>query len=245
MIDFQTRFVFPAHAVPRAGPIPADGEAWQFRTSDRATLFGVHFRPQTASSELILGFGGNGWNGQDVAAYLHELYPEAHVVAFHYRGYPPSTGTPSAKAVIADSAAVYDFAVDKLGPKKIFAAGFSIGSGIACELATRRKLDGLLLVTPFDSLKAVAQSYYPWLPIAAMFAHEIAAAAAIEKTDVPAAIIAAEHDEIIPADRTDALRRRAPNLLFDRTIKRAGHNDIYARSEFHEAMRSALETLGG
>ena len=43
---------------------------------------------------LILGFGGNAWNGQDVASYLHQVFPEADVMAFHYRGYRPSTGRP-------------------------------------------------------------------------------------------------------------------------------------------------------
>jgi pimeloyl-ACP methyl ester carboxylesterase len=60
---------------------------------------------------------------------------------------------------------------------------------------------------------------------------------------VPVAIIAAERDEIIPAERTDALRKRVPQLAFDRTIGRAGHNDIYARSDFHEAMRAAFDRL--
>ncbi|MEO6432598.1 MAG: alpha/beta hydrolase [Sphingomicrobium sp.] len=245
MIDFQTHFVFPTHAVPLAGRIPPDAEEWQLRTPDRATLKGVHFKPAEPSSELVLGFGGNGWNGQDVGAYLHEVYPRAHVVVFHYRGYAPSTGTPSAEALIADAPLVYDFAVDKLAPTKVFAAGFSIGSGIACELATIRKLKGIVLVTPFDSLKAVAQSFYPWLPISALFAHEVAAADALEKAKVPAAIIAAERDEIVAIERTDALRQRAPKLVFDTTIARAGHNDIYARSDFQDAMREALVALGG
>lgn len=245
MIDFQTRFVFPTHAVPQAGPLPPDAEEWHLRTPDRATLKGVHFKPAKRSSQLVLGFGGNGWNGQDAGAYLHEVYPAAHVVAFHYRGYAPSTGTPSADALIADAPLVYDFAVEKLAPTLVFAVGFSIGSGVACALATSRKLDGIVLVTPFDSLKAVAQGFYPWLPIAALFAHEVAAADALEQTRVPTAIIAAERDEIIAAERTDALRRRAPNLVFDRTIARAGHNDVYARSDFQQAMRDALESLGG
>ena len=38
-------------------------------------------------------------------------------------------------------------------------------------------------------------------------------------------------------------RGAAANLVFDRTISRAGHNDIYARSDFHEAMRAALEAV--
>ena len=128
-------------------------------------------------------------------------------------------------------------------PKRVVAIGFSIGSGIAARLAAERKLDGLILVTPFDSLKAVAQAMYPWLPIGPFFEHEIDAAAALEKIDVPVAIIAAERDEIGPRERTEALREGVPRLVFDRTIARAGHNDIYARSDFHDAMHEALDRL--
>jgi len=34
-----------------------------------------------------------------------------------------------------------------------------------------------------------------------------------------------------------------PNLVFDRTIQAAGHNDIYSRPEFEGAMREALNRL--
>jgi hypothetical protein len=33
--------------------------------------------------------------------------------------------------------------------------------------------------------------------------------------------------------------------VYDHTIAGAGHNDIYARSDFQEAMRDALATLTG
>jgi pimeloyl-ACP methyl ester carboxylesterase len=206
---------------------------------------GVHIPPDKPAPKrtLVLGFGGNGWNGQDVAKYLHELFPDLDVVAFHYRGYPPSTGTPSADALIADAPVVYDFAVNLIRPKRIVAAGFSIGSGVAVELAAKRPLDGLLLVTPFDSLKAVAQSMYPWLPIGPFFEHEIDAAGAIARVEAPVAIIAAERDEIVPTTRTDALRDCVRQLVFDRTIARAGHNDLYARADFQAEMREALATL--
>ena len=59
------------------------------------------------------------------------------------------------------------------------------------------------------------------------------------------AIIAAERDEIVPAERTEALRKVIPNLVFDRTIAGAGHNDIYARSDFHEAMHAAIAAVSG
>jgi pimeloyl-ACP methyl ester carboxylesterase len=245
MIDFQTHFVFPTHAVPAAGRLPAGVEELEIKAPDRAILRGVHFPPDAPSDVLILGFGGNAWNGQDVGAYLHQLFPQHHVVAFHYRGYRPSTGTPSAEALIADAPLVYDAAVARLKPKRVYAVGLSIGSGVAAELSARRRLDGVILVTPFDSLKAVAQGFMPWLPIAPFFSHEIDAAAALEKSAAPTAIVAGAADDIIAPERSRALAKRVADLRFDRTIRGAGHNDIYARSAFHEAMREALAALGG
>jgi hypothetical protein len=84
----------------------------------------------------------------------------------------------------------------------------------------------------------------PWVPLGPFFGHEIDASAPIRSGQTPVAIIAAERDEIVPAARTDALRKVVPNLVFDRTIARAGHNDIYGRSDFHEAMREALTAIG-
>jgi pimeloyl-ACP methyl ester carboxylesterase len=245
MFEFQSHLIFPVHAVPSAGPLPPGAERLSVKTADGCDLAGIHIPADEPAKApvLILGFGGNAWNAQDVAEYLHELFPDEEVVAFHYRGYAPSQGSPSAEALIADAPLVYDLAVKQVKPKRVVAVGFSIGSGIAAKLAAARKLDGLILVTPFDSLKAVAQSMYPWLPIGPFFEHEIDAATALEKLDLPVAIIAAERDEIVAGERTDALRKRVPNLVLDRTIARAGHNDIYARSDFHEAIREAFDRL--
>jgi pimeloyl-ACP methyl ester carboxylesterase len=121
--------------------------------------------------------------------------------------------------------------------------GFSIGSGVAASLAKRRPAEGFILVTPFDSLKKVASDAFPWFPIGLLLQHEIDASSALQGSEVPVAIIAAENDEIIPAARTAALRRGVSNLVFDRTIEGAGHNDIYARSDFHASMEEALEAV--
>ena len=246
MFHFQSHLIFPTHAVAAAGPFPKGAKRLSVKSADGSELAGIHIPPDHAVGDrtLVLGFGGNAWNGQDVAEYLHELYPDADVVAFHYRGYKPSKGSPSAEGLIADAPLVYDAAVELVKPVRTIAVGFSIGCGIASQLATARKLDGLILVTPFDSLKAVAQSMFPWIPLGPFFSHEIDAAAAIRKVDLPVAIIAAQRDEIVPVDRTDALRKVASNLIFDRTIPRSGHNDIYTRSDFQDAMREALAKLG-
>ncbi len=247
MFDFQSDLIFPTHAVSRAGPLPNGAEKLSLKVG-RETLSGVHIpasTPRRGGRTLILCFAGNAWNAQDAAEYLHEVYPRHDVVAFHYRGYAPSTGSPSAEALLADAPLVYDYVSKKLKPKRIVAVGLSIGSGIAANLAVARPLDGVILVTPFDSLKAVAQGMYPWLPIGRFFNHEIDAATPLERSSVPVALVSGERDDLIPPARTKALRRRVKNLAFERTIARAGHNDIYARSDFQAAMREALDALAG
>jgi hypothetical protein len=245
MLEFQSQLIFPVHAVPPAGPLPSGAERLSVPTPDGQTLQGIHIPADVPnpSRTLILGFGGNAWNGQDVAEYLHELYSEHDVVAFHYRGYAPSTASPSGEALIADAPLVYDAAVERVAAVKVIGVGFSIGTGVASQLSSKRKLDGLILVTPFDSLKAVAQSLYPWLSIGQFFTNEIDVSVALKGAAVPVAILAAERDEIVSSERTAALRRMVTSLAFDRTIPRAGHNDIYARSDFQDAMREALESV--
>ena len=95
-------------------------------------------------------------------------------------------------------------------------------------------------MTPFDSLAAVAAGHYPWLPVRLLFRHEMDAAAELRGVRAPVAILAGGRDTLIPAARTEALRRAVPNLAFDRTIAAAGHNDIYQRDDFRDAMAQAL-----
>ena len=242
MIPTPTEMLFPTHAVPSPGPLPANARQVNFTAPDGAQLHGVYIAPTPDSAPriLALGFGGNAWNGVDVAAYLHLLYPQAHVVAFHYRGYRPSTGKPSAGVLVADAPLARDFAVDLAKPDVTVAIGFSIGSGIAASLARNGLVDGAILVTPFDSLKAAAADLFPWLPVGLFFNQEIDAAAFLSNSQVPIAILAGERDTLIRPARTQGLRENTPNLVFDRTIAGAGHNDIYNRSEFVAAMKDAL-----
>ena len=246
MFDLDTHFVFPTHAVAPPGPLPARAVRLSFDTPSGATLHGVHIPPavrQRGETILVLVFAGNAWNSEDAVDYVAQVYPRADVVGFHYRGYRPSTGKPSAQALMEDAPAVYDHAVELCRPDKVVAVGLSIGSGVAANLSRQRRLDGLILVTPFDSLKKVAEDAVPMLPIGWMFRHEMNAADALKASAVPTAIIAAESDLVVPSARTEALRQSTGKLVYDRTIRRADHNDIYRRSDFHGAMRAALRAV--
>lgn len=243
----QARLIFPVGMAGPAGPLPARAERVEIAAPAGERLRGIHIPPARGGEGrlLVLGFGGNAWNAEAMAATLHDLYPQADVIAFHYRGYPPSEGSPGAAALQEDALRIHDFARARLQPERIVAIGFSIGGGVAAWLAAHRRLDGAILVTPFDSLAAVAAGHYPWLPIRLLFRHDFDAAAALRGSRTPVAILAGADDTIVPAARTDALRGAIPNLVYNRTIAGAGHNDIYQHSAFRAAMAEALAALAG
>jgi pimeloyl-ACP methyl ester carboxylesterase len=139
-----------------------------------------------------------------------------------------------------DAIAAHDHIRKSLRPRQIIAVGLSIGSGPAMHLARHRKVAGAILVTPFDSLKALAGDHYWWAPVGMLLRHQMEVAALGAEVDAPVAIIAAARDSIVPPRRTDALRSSIRHLILDRTIAGAGHNDIYDFPEFASAFREAI-----
>jgi hypothetical protein len=76
-----------------------------------------------------------------------------------------------------------------------------------------------------------------------LFRHDVDSAAALRGSQVPIALIAAERDTLVRPERTAALRKAVGNLRADTTIPGATHNDIFARPQLNEALRSSLEKL--
>lgn len=243
MAALQTQMLFPGSGGGR--PLPAAAEQLSLETPDGVTLQGVHLPPsiRDRAAPVVLGFGGNAWDAAEMALFLHDLYPAADIVTFHYRGYGSSGGRPGAAALAADSLLEHDLVARRFPGRPIVATGFSIGSGFAASVAARRPAAGAILVTPFDSLTSVVADDYRWLPVRLLFRHRLEPARDLAGTHVPVAIIAAEADRLVPPPRTAALRAALPNLVYDRTIPRAGHNDIYGQSAFELAMRQALAAV--
>lgn len=241
----QTSLIFPVDHVAPEPPLPPAAERLTVAAASGERLAGVHIPAARAGAArtLILGFGGNGANAGGTALMLHDLYPNADAIAFYYRGYPPSAGAPGSAALQADALLIHDFVRARLDPDRLVVAGFSVGSGVAAYLAAHRPVDALILVTPFDSLAAVAAGHYPWIPVRLLLRHNMEPAADLHGAGLPVAIIAGGRDSLIPAARTDTLRRMIPHLAFDRTIPGAGHNDIYDDPAFPEAMHGALAAV--
>ena len=248
LFALQTRMVFPAGAAAAGAiPLPPGTERLTLGTLDGDTLHGSRIPPRqppaAGEAPLLLGFAGNAWNADSAALTLHQLYPTAEIVTFHYRGYAPSTGVPSARALNGDALLIYDHVAGRAPGRRIVAVGFSVGTGVAAHLAAHRPLAGAILVTPFDDLARVAADHYPWLPVRLLFRHRMDSAAALQGSRVPVAIVSAGGDTLILPRRTDALRRAVANLVSDRTISRAGHNDIYDNPAFRPAMHEALAAV--
>ena len=238
----QTSLLFPARiAASGNADLPASARRLAFEAEDGVRLHGVHLQAQHGQpATLILAFGGNAWNAEVMAAYLKAQLPQCDILAFHYRGYAPSEGFPAAEDLMQDALAIHDFAVREMSPSRIIATGISIGSGPAAYLARHRKIAGLLLLTPFDSLRELARDHYWWAPVRLLLRHQMEVAKLLEPVETPVAIIAAAQDAIVPLRRTESLRKKIKRLVFDRTIAGAGHNDLYDRPEFAEALREAV-----
>jgi hypothetical protein len=191
----------------------------------------------------VLAFGGNATNADALAVALAGLFEDAEIVLFHYRGYRPSEGRTGAAALLADALVVYDAAIGADPGRPVIAVGLSIGSGVAAYLARERNLAGVMLVTPFDSLAAVAAEHFPWVPVRLILRHRVDTAAYMREVDAPTALIAAENDTIISPRRTAALVEAIPNLVFHRIVPGTDHNDIYAHDDFSTVMREGLARL--
>jgi pimeloyl-ACP methyl ester carboxylesterase len=243
----QTSLIFPVSEVGPSGPLPPGAERLALRTATGERLAGLHVPPAQLAgpgpAPLIIGFGGNAWNADSMASYLHNLYPEADVVTFHYRGYPPSEGSPGAAALGEDALTIFDWAARRFPARPVLAAGFSIGSGVTAHLAANRPLTGAILVAPFDSLAAAAADHYPWLPVRLLLRHNMEAAEDLQGSHVPVAIISGGNDTLMIPARADGLRSAAGNLVYSRVIAGAGHNDIYQREDFRTAMQEAFAAL--
>ena len=95
------------------------------------------------------------------------------MLLMNYRGYGHSEGRPSEARLFGDAVRLYDWAASRAGvdARRIVGMGRSLGSGVAIYLATQRTLAGLVLATPFDSITAVAQRHYPFLPVRWLLRH--------------------------------------------------------------------------
>lgn len=125
----------------------------ELTTADGVKL-AARYWPNPKAKHTLLYLHGNyeelGSIGEYIPAFLKAGYA---VLAFDYRGYGQSGGTPNEANVYADTQLAYDYLHNKLGvpADRIVPFGYSLGSGPAVELALHNPVSGLVLQGPFIS----------------------------------------------------------------------------------------------
>lgn len=190
-------------------------------------------------AKALLYFGGNGERIEDSRETLARWFPDRTIYLLPYRGYAASEGKPGEAALVADAMALFDLAA-KTHPQ-IAVIGRSLGSGVAVQLAAKRPVDRLALVTPFDSLVRVAAGYFPWLPVNALMRERFESWRYVGDIRCPVLVVQAEEDEVIPAARTQALIhafRPPPSVQI---VADAGHNTVQDHADYRVSLERFLQ----
>ena len=209
---------------------------WLDSHGERIKLWSVA-RP---GRKALVYFGGN---AEDVAwsvGPLSEALPDRSLYLVNYRGYGGSSGRPSEEGLGNDALAVYDHVATS--HDDIALMGRSLGSGIAMRLASRRRVERLVLVTPYDSLVALARKYYRYLPVSLLLRDRYDSVALAPSVDAPVLVIVAGEDEIIPRERSEALAEAfSPGQAAVTVIPQAGHNSLDLVPEYLGTVRRFLD----
>ena len=181
--------------------------------------------------DALLYFGGN---AEDVSFNLPELstaFPDYAIYLLHYRGYGGSSGKPSEAALFADASSLFDKVRSDHG--NIVVVGRSLGSGVAVHLASVRPVARLVLVTPYDSLQNLAAQQFPYFPVRWLLLDKFDSGRYARQVTAPTLVVAAEHDEVIPRARSEALYRSfRPGVASFKVVPGTGHNTISESPEY-------------
>lgn len=189
---------------------------------------------------LIIYFGGNAEDVSWMLGPAKRNAPGAGWLLVDYRGYGSSEGRPSEAALAADALRFYDHAREKLGARRIFVFGRSLGSGVAVQLVAARPVAGAILVAPYDSLTSVGRHHYPFVPVGWMLKHRFDSLAHAPGIAVPLLCLVAQRDEVIPIVHSKRLfdAWKGPKRWVE--LGGAGHNSTDDVPVFWPAIREFL-----
>ncbi len=199
------------------------------------------FHPGKAAA--LLYFPGNAEAYWEDPQELAAGFPEMTLYFPHYRGYGASSGSPSEQTLKSDALRLYDHIRSRHA--KIVALGRSLGSGVALHLASRRPLAALILVTPYDSILALARERYGIFPVSWILKDPYRSDLDAPRIAVPTLILLAQKDRVVPLRRSEALIRSFRKIRPEvRILPDATHGDIVEHPAYLPTIRDFLHRAG-
>lgn len=226
---------------PHASSYRDCGDILKIRASDGVSISARYFLNSSAKFTILFSHG-NAEDLGDIEPLLKMYQKHGYAIfAYDYHGYGTSDGSPSEKAAYQDIEACFAFMVDEMGipPDKIIALGRSLGSGPATYLASRERIAGLILESPFMSAFRVI-TRIRLLPFDKFLNID-----RIGNIGCPVLVVAGKDDEVVSIRHARKLFAKAPDPKMCLWVEGAGHNDLLhvARDSYWKILRSFVNTL--
>jgi pimeloyl-ACP methyl ester carboxylesterase len=205
------------------------------RPNAKVTVYVLH----PGKKDAILYFGGNGESMAQSAPYIARQFPDFTCYLMDYRGFGASTGEPREKAIYGDALALYDTVMPK--HRYINVGGRSLGTGVATYVAAHRFVKRLALITPYESIQAVAQERFPLFPVTFLLKDTYDSLSRVPRINAQTMIVMAEKDRVIPQVHTQKLIEAFnPSQLKVVVIKNRGHQDISDDPDYFKVMQDFI-----
>jgi pimeloyl-ACP methyl ester carboxylesterase len=196
------------------------------------------------SATVILYFGGN---AEDVlgTARIAQRFACKRMLFVNYRGYGGTKGRPGQQALYADALAIHEYAIGAGGAESehLVAMGRSLGSGMAAMLAAQRPMRAAILITPFDSIRAVAARHYSWFPVERLLRHPFPSDDFARRARIPGLFLMAANDAVIPPSHGEALATAWAGPKVVHTLASVGHNDIETHAAYYDYINAFLKSV--
>lgn len=211
--------IFPASI---AGPLPPPPSGVEVIQTEAGIVWYLPAEAAAPAPAIMLFHG----NGENIASSLStaKVYQSRGlaVALVEYPGYGGTPGKPTQASVTSAAVAAYDAIVarEAVDADRILAHGFSLGGGVAAQLAERRPLAGLILESTFSSLTAMYQSMrIPGVLCRDPFRTDLVLA----EFDRPVLLVHGRNDTIVPCNHSERLHEIAPDSVY--LEMEGGHND--------------------
>jgi dipeptidyl aminopeptidase/acylaminoacyl peptidase len=199
------------------------------RARDGTRLCGWLMTPQLRGPHpAVLYFGGRSEEVSWVVRDAGKLFPDMAVLAVNYRGYGDSQGDPAEIHIIEDGCMLFDWLAARghVDARRIAVVGRSLGSGVAVQVAKERPAHSVVLITPYDSILAIAKRRFRVMPIQYMLRHRFESIKYAPALRAPTYVLRAASDDVVPHSHTDVLVAKLAQLCGDEIVPDSDHLNI-------------------